>query len=358
MKKVFAVLLAAVLLLGVMSGCSKTEDKSSTPTGDSAPSSEPAESEAPAASKGDDKFEIVMLVKTEGLAWFDDMRRGVEAFQADHPDDVICYQIAPEGADAAKQAAMMEDLIASGVDAICIHPSDPDSMIAATKKAKEAGIVVISHEAESLAGIVDWDLEAVDNELFGAEIGKQLAEAMGGKGKYVGAVGGLTMETHMQWFNAGVSYIKENYPEMELLQEEPFEDNIDVQHAYDVAKEVLKAYPDLDGYLCSTTESSAGMARLLQETNNTNVKIACLSIPSLHGDYIKNGWITYGQTWSPADSAYAIVNVAYKMLNGEEIKEGIDLEKPGYESCTVKDGIIKGNAILVLDPENVDDYPF
>jgi len=354
MKKILAVLLSALLLLGAIAGCATGENAAVDPGGsESVPAPETSAAEA-----GDDKFEIVMLVKTEGLAWFDDMRRGVEAFQADHPDDVICYQIAPEGADAAKQATMMEDLIASGVDAICIHPSDPDAMIAATKKAKENNIIVISHEAESLAGIVDWDVEAVDNELFGAEIGKQLAESMGGKGKYVGAVGGLTMETHMQWFNAGVAYIKANYPEMELLQEEPFEDHIDVQRAYDVAKEVLKAYPDLDGYLCSTTESSAGMARLLEETNKKDVKIACLSIPSLHGGYIKDGWITYAQTWSPSDSAYAIVNTAYKMLKGEKIEEGVDLGKPGYEKCTVKDGVVKANAILVLTPENVDTYPF
>jgi ABC-type sugar transport system substrate-binding protein len=32
------------------------------------------------------KKTIVMVVKLEGVAWFDNMRLGVEAFAKDHPD--------------------------------------------------------------------------------------------------------------------------------------------------------------------------------------------------------------------------------------------------------------------------------
>jgi simple sugar transport system substrate-binding protein len=35
--------------------------------------------------KAEDKFEIVLLVKTEGIAWFDDMKLGVAEFAKDHP---------------------------------------------------------------------------------------------------------------------------------------------------------------------------------------------------------------------------------------------------------------------------------
>ena len=47
-----------------------------------------------------DKYEIVMVVKLEGVAWFDNMRLGIEQFAKDHPD-VNAYQIGADTADPA-----------------------------------------------------------------------------------------------------------------------------------------------------------------------------------------------------------------------------------------------------------------
>ena len=85
---------------------------------------------------------------------------------------------------------------------------------------------------------------------------------------------------------------------------------------------------------------------------------SCLAMPSASGDYIKDGWITSGQCWRPADAGYVALNIAYKMLNGEEIKDGIDLEKDGYEDCKIEGGILYGNAPLVFTADNIDQYSF
>ena len=306
---------------------------------------------------GDEVFEIVLIAKTEGLAWFDDMRVGVNEFNDTH-DDVNVTQIAPEGADPAKQIAMFQDAIARGVDAICVVPCDPMSLVPVITQAKEAGIIVVSHEAQSIAGTVDWDMEAFSNEDFGALYGQKLGEAMGGEGQYCGCVGALTMETHMQWYNAAVEYITENYPDMELVADKPFEDHIDSQVGYDLAKEVLKAYPDLKGYLGMTVEGGSSMCLVLEENNNKNVSVSCLALPSVFGDYIKDGWCAHGQCWRPADAGYTTVNIAYKMLKGEEIADGVDLGKDGYADCKIVDGVIYANAPLVLTADNVDDLAF
>ena len=46
------------------------------------------------------------------------------------------------------------------------------------------------------------------------------------------------------------------------------------------------------------------------------------------------------------------------MLNGEEIKDGVDLEKDGYEDCKIEGGILYGNAPLVFTADNIDQYSF
>ena len=51
--------------------------------------------------EGEGQFEIVMVVKLEGVAWFDNMRLGIEEFNNAY-EDVNAYQI---GADTADPAA-------------------------------------------------------------------------------------------------------------------------------------------------------------------------------------------------------------------------------------------------------------
>jgi len=362
MKKTLAFLIAVLLMLGVLlTGCAQQaapEESASVEPGASEEAAEPATSAGTSSSgTSDDTFEIVLVAKVEGIAWFDDTRVGVEEFAATHPD-VKAQQIAPEAADSAQQIALIEDCIARGVDAITIIPVDPDSLSSVIKKARDAGIIVITHEGASLAGVADYDMEAFDNEAFGALYGENLAQAMGGKGKYVGMVGSLTMQTHNVWYQAAVKHIKENYPDMELVAEEPYEDSIDSTVAYQKAQEIMKTYPDLGGVLCMTVESGGSFAKLLKETNNSNVKISTLAIPSSNGNYIKEGWIAFGQCWRPADAAYVMCNIAYKMLKGEAMEDGVDLEKDGYNSIIVKDGIIYGDAALTFTKDNIDNYNF
>ena len=54
-------------------------------------------------------------------------------------------------------------------------------------------------------------------------------------------------------------------------------------------------------------------------------------------------------------------NLAYMILAGEEIKEGINLGQKGYESVTIQKGsnrCILGNAPLILTKDNINDYDF
>jgi len=83
------------------------------------------------------KLEIVMCAKQEGISWFDDMRIGVNQFGKDF--DVNAYQIAPETGDPAKQAQMVESLVAKRVDAILVVPNDPQSMKPVLQEARRGG---------------------------------------------------------------------------------------------------------------------------------------------------------------------------------------------------------------------------
>lgn len=323
----------------------------------------PAMAFAAGQQEDDGQLDIVMVAKHEGISWFDDMRIGVEEFGEEHAD-VNARQIAPEGGDPAQQNQMVEDLIAQGVDAILVVPNDPEAMIPVLRRAREAGIVVVSHEAEQLVrdhdGVVDYNMEAFQNHEFGRLMGETLAREMDYEGKFVGQVGGLTMETHMQWFRGLMDYVEENAPDMEFVLDEPVEDWNTEQDAYENARELLSTYPDIEGMFGNSASSTIMNAQVIEEEGlEDEIAAVGLTLPSMAEDYIRNGSLRQGQAWRPADAGYVAAMIAYLELTGEGIEEGMDLGREGYESITIEEGqLVFGDAPLVFHEDNIDDMLF
>lgn len=347
MKKLICMVLVVCMLS--MVACAPAEKEV---TGETAA---PATDESTTVKENED-YTIVMVAKHEGISWFDDMRIGVEEFA--EVTGVNAYQIAPEGGDPAKQVQMVEDLIAQGVDAICVVPNDTKSMAPVLDKAREAGIVVIGHEAPDILDSVDFDLEAFPNEEQGIRFGENLAKAMNGEGKYASFVGMLTMTPHMIWWENCVKYCEENYPKMECVTPEPLEDKNDNKLAYDKAIEVLKANPDVKGFTDSAA-SGAGIAQALKDKQRDDIVVVSTAVPSMSGAYIKEGYMYAGLCWRPADAGYVSCEIALALLKGETIEAGMDFSKDGYKNIRIMEGnMLVGDAPLVLTPENIDDYTF
>lgn len=330
MKKVFALLLVCLLAAFAVTGFAAEEAK------------DPSE------------YEVVMIVK-QSDPWFDDMTLGIEQLKSD--TGMNAYVLTPESGDPALQIAIMEDLISQGVDAICIVPNDPQAILPTVKKAQDAGIVVVTHEAPGIAAEVNLDIEAFINAEFGALLGEALGEACGGEGEYAGFVGGLTMDTHMEWYNAAVAVLAEKYPNMVNVGSEPFEDSNSIEVAYDKTVELLKAYPDLKGIFDCSAHGS-GIAQAVKDKGRDDIKVVSLAIPSMSANYILDGSMVHGQAWRPADAGYATCYAAYLLASGQTVETGTDLKAPGYEDVTVEGNIAYGYAPLVFTAENINDFNF
>lgn len=330
-KKIGGVTLATSLLV-MMSACGSTGDTT-----------------ASSSKSHEGKYKIATIPKIEGITWFDDMKRGVEKFNTDYSSEVEAWQIGPDSEDAAKQVQIVEDLIAQNVDAIVVVPNDPLALEPVLTKARQQGIVVISHEGPALATTeaVDYDLEAFSNAQFGELMAKKLVEGMGKEeGTYVGEVGSLTSETHMAWYNAAAKYLADNYPNIKPVQDKPYEDANDDAKARSNALEILKKYPDVDGMLSCSVSAGSNMAQVLKEKKIKSVVLSQLTLPSVGGPYIAEGWIYSGQAWEPAGAGFAANMLALKILKGEKIETGIDLKWDKYNSVQVDNKIVIGDAIL------------
>ncbi len=308
-----------------------------------------------------DGYEIVVVPKDASNPWFVRMNTGVEEYAAAHPEDTIYQKGTPE-IDATLQYQLVEDLIAQEVDAICVVPVDLESIEPALKDARDAGIVVIAHEGAALTN-VDYDIEAFNNELYGAFIMDNLAKAMGEEGLYTTMVADLTNGSHNEWADGGVKRAQEAYPNMKLLEEEPrVESHDNGDTAYNVAKELFKKYPDLKGIMGTSSFDAPGVARAIEELGlQGKVFTAGTGMPGDNAELLKSGAVQYLTLWDPALAGQAMVALAQKILNGEEISAPLDLGVEGYTELQFKEGsetVFEGKGWITINAENVDSFGF
>ena len=306
-------------------------------------------------------WEIVVVPKDASNPWFVRMEVGVDEYAAAHPENTIYQRGTPE-IDATLQAQLVQDLIAQGVDAICVVPVDPESLEPVLEQARAAGIVVIAHEGASLVN-VDYDIEAFNNAAYGAFIMENLAQAMGGEGVYTTMVAHVTNASHNEWADGGVAYAQENYPNMTLLEAEPrveSEDNGDV--AYNVAKELFNKYPDLKGIMGTSSFDAPGVARAIEELGLTGkVFTSGTGMPADNAELLKSGAVQSLTLWDPALAGQAMIALAEKLLAGEEITTPLDLGVEGYTALEFREGsetVLEGEGWMVITAENVDSLGF
>jgi len=307
---------------------------------------------APAAAQDTD---IVTVVKIAGINWFNRMEEGVVAWGQEN--GVNATLVGPAEADAAQQIPIIEDLIAKGVDALCVVPMDPTQLDPVLQKAMDAGITVVTHEASSQVSM-DYDIEAFDNMAYGAGLMDRLAAEMGEEGEYAVFVGSLGSKTHNEWVDGGINRQMEAYPNMTMVgdKNESFDDS---EIAYQKAKEILAAYPDIKGFQGSASTDVAGIGRAVEEAGlQDEVAVVGTSLPSIAGDLLTSGAIDAIGFWDPAVAGAACNQIAMMTMAGEEVGEGTDLGIDGYHSLLADGNVLYGDAAVYVDASNADQYPF
>ena len=313
------------------------------------------------AAKADKDLVFGTVVKSIAFNWFLRLEKGVLEFGEDY--GVKAFMEGPSAADSAAQVQIIEDLIAQGIDGLCNVPYGVPENEPAQKKAIDAGIFVVTHEAGTAQkGTVHYDVEAFDNCAYGEEMMKEMATRMGETGKYVQFVGSLTNATHNEWTDCAKAYQEANYPNMEFLGK--YESKEDQEVAYNTFKDLLKTYPDIKGMQGSAAGDVVAVGRAIEEAGlNDQIAVVGTTLTSYAGELLKTGAVDLGMVWDPAAAGYACNVVLYKLIKGEEIKAGMDLGVPGFESITITEGvngapIIVGSAWIKLDKDNMMDYDF
>ena len=118
------------LCLLLLSGLLLTSCNSSSPTN---------------KSSSPDRPRIALVMKSLANEFFKTMEDGARAHQQQHTTE---YELIAGGIkdelDVGRQVELVEQMVAQGVSAIVIAPADSKALIAACKRAQEAGVIVIN----------------------------------------------------------------------------------------------------------------------------------------------------------------------------------------------------------------------
>ncbi|WP_341359169.1 autoinducer 2 ABC transporter substrate-binding protein [Georgenia sp. M64] len=319
-----------------------------------------AESASPSAGStaGDGERSIVNVVKLAGGDWFNRMEVGNQEYAEEN--GVTVTQTAGDDASEEKQIAVINDLIPQQPAALAVVPNSPESLEAVLKRAQDAGIVVITHEAPGIEN-AEANIEAFVNEDYGAHQLDLLAECMGGEGTYAHFVGSLTVASHNVWAEGALAQAEAEYPDITRVAD-PISSEESQETAYQRTKELLATYPDIAGFIGAASTDVAGIGRALEEAGKADSTcVVGTSTPAIAGNLLESGAVDVITGWDPALAGKAMLAAAELVLDGEELAEGTDLGIPGYESIGQDPEVpnnFYGNAWIDITNENKADYPF
>jgi len=309
MKKKFAIILALMLLVSVMmAGCS---------TGASS-------DEAPADSADGDKTVIGFIPMTLNNEYFITMVNGAEQKAAELGVE-LNVQAGDQHASAAEQLTIVENMITSGVDAICIVPSSSEGLAAALKKCKEANIPVINLDTKLDAAVlkeagVTVPFYGTDN-YAGAKSAGEYVKANFNQGTKTAILTGIEGQQNASDRRDG--FIEGAGDAIEVVAEQSA--NWEVDQGYAATQNILTANPDVALIYCGNDGMAIGAVRAVKEADKADqIKVIGFDGISEALNMIVSGELYGSVAQFPAEMGILGVENAVKLINGEEVEENID----------------------------------
>jgi len=250
----------------------------------------------------------------------------------------VDYIVMGEDMTADRVTAAIDAAITKEYDAIAVAPVFDGTEIY-IDKAVDAGIPVITFVAEGSKPSKRLANVGQDAYAAGELAGQQIEAISGGTGSIGVITGAFGATQHELRMNGALDYLKENAKDIKIL--EPVENKDKAEVAYDYAKNMITANPDLK-VIYVTAGGPFGAAKAVADAGKTGeVSVVCYDhIPENIG-YVRTGEIAAAIAQDPFGQGFDSLVFLYNHLVAEE-----ELE----EFIPVK--------LDVLTPENVDElYP-
>ena len=331
MRSIFARTTIAAAAMLALAACSSSSSgggtsasagtSSATTTSSSAAPSTPATSSAGtgSAAAGTIKsgLKIAIIPKQVNNPYFD--AAFVGAKKACTEIAATCTQIGPTQATGAAQVQFINTAIQQGYNALVVSAADADSVVPALKKAQDAGLSVVTYDAD----VNDTSARsAMITPTTPAQIGqyqvKWIADAIGQGGGEIAILSAAATAANQ---NAWIKFMKQElklpkYKNMKLVK--IYYGNDDPKDSLQATESMLQAYPNLKGIESPTTVGISSAAQYLSNSKyKGKVVLQGLGLPSQMKKYVLNGTLKDFALWNPEDLGYLAGYAAAAIASGD-----------------------------------------
>ncbi|WP_337270224.1 rhamnose ABC transporter substrate-binding protein [Oryzifoliimicrobium ureilyticus] len=261
-----------------------------------------------------EQIKIGLVVKSLNSGFFEAVYKGAEEAAEELKDVEIIYT-GPVGTAPDGQVAVINDLIAQGVNGIAISASDMNASAPALKSAAAHGIKVISFDSPVARDARILHLNPSSNSLI-AKMCLMLAKAHT-NGKANVAILSATPNSAGQ--NAWISEMKRQAPDFPdlTLTKVVYGDDVEATSRKET-EQLLASGERVDVILAPTTVGIAAAAKVIAEKGLIGkVYVTGLGLPSEMTDAIKSGATKEFAIWNPIDLGYSATQVVYHLVQGE-----------------------------------------
>jgi len=300
-NRVSAVLFASVLALG-LAGCAPAAEETPAAEGSSAP----------------DSLKIAIVPKAINIGYFTAWDEGAQKACAEL--NAICDYIGPNEITGAAQVEFINQVIQQQYDILVISAADQNAIVPSLQKAKDAGIIIVTSDADVAAESKDSRVVSIlpsEESRIGTAQVDWMAEAIGDTGS-VAIISPANAANQTAWINAMGPYLISQYPEMSWvggsLEKAVFYAN-DPTESSEAFAAIRAQYPDVAGIISPTTVGVLAAA-VEKKAKKAEVKVTGLGLPSEMAPYIEDGTVEKVGLWNPLDLGYVAVYAGVAAENG------------------------------------------
>jgi len=281
-------------------------------------------------------YKIAVSNSFIGNAWRTEMIQMARAYvKQPHVAPLIKdFTLVSSGQDVATQIAQMDNMIASGADAIILNAATPTGFDAVIRRAADAGIIVVSFD--NIVTSPDAVLVNEDQVEFGRVMAEDLVKRLGGKGNVVMVTGvpGTSVDRDR---TKGAKEVFSKYPDIKIVAEVVgmWDDGV----AQKVMADVLATQEDIDGVWVQA--GTTGVVKAFMDAGRPFVPIAGEAengFRKLMAEHRDEGLVGISVGQSPGLVAVSI-QAALELLQGKELPRVISVPLPVATSEDLKPGV-------------------
>ena len=342
---------------------------------------EEAATEAPAAGADVSGLTVAFIPKLTGNAFFESANNGAQEYSKEW-GFTVDYQGSANAA-VADQVNVINNAVASGVDAICVSSVDATGLDSALTEAKDAGVTVVTWDSDVSDTARTLMVSQGTPDLLGKMLVDMGADSLTNRGKDVKAdtikycwhYSQATVADQNSWQVAGEAYIKENFPNWENVAPDNYYSEQDAEKAVSIGASILEAHSDIDLIICNDSTALPGQCKAAQNKGLTkdDVTITGFASPMSIKDYCAAGVIEQWGLWDCGVQGAMGCYLAAYLAAGNEVHVGDKINIPsigevevmpndclveGASTAEVNNGVVLLPERTVFNADNMKDYNF